>query len=68
MGHASTEAALRYQHATRERHEAIADRLDSMAAAITAERVEPAKESNVASMDAYRAVRQRRAVDKTRHG
>jgi hypothetical protein len=30
MGHASSEAALRYQHATRERDEAIARRLDEM--------------------------------------
>ncbi len=67
MGHASAEAALRYQHATRERDEAIADRLDSMAAALTAERVEPDRESNVASMEEHRAACQRRAVDKTRH-
>jgi integrase len=33
MGHASAEAALRYQHATRERDQAIAARLGAMAAA-----------------------------------
>ena len=35
MGHASAEAALRYQHATRERDAAIAARLDDMVANVT---------------------------------
>jgi hypothetical protein len=35
MGHASTDAALRYQHATSDRDRAIADALDRLAEAQT---------------------------------
>jgi hypothetical protein len=43
MGHASAEAALRYQYATRERNAAIAVRLEDMAANVNepAERQAP---------------------------
>ncbi len=76
MGHASAEAALRYQHATRERDEAIASRLDEMvinttrpaAGATAAGQFDSATGlSNVTSLEEHRAARQRAMAQQMRH-
>ncbi len=81
MGHASAEAALRYQHATRDRDHAIADALEAMVAgspvkpapdpaeqkSSDAAESEPA-ESNVTPIEKARTARQERAMaQKMRH-
>jgi len=76
MGHASAEAALRYQHATRERDAAIAARLDNMVADATKKvskqsRTDTGKVanegSNITSLDEHRAKRTQRMARGARH-
>ena len=76
MGHASAEAALRYQHATRERDEAIAARLGTMVAdadrKVSAHRYSDVgrvgdEGSNVTSLEDHRVARNRaNTLSKTR--
>ncbi len=77
MGHASAEAALRYQHATRERDDAIAARLGAMVAEadrkVSAQRDADVgrvgdESSNVTSLDDRRAERNRSKPHDARHG
>jgi integrase len=81
MGHASSEAALRYQHATRERDVTIAARLNRMVDETVGDRAvvgakgagpQPKEDSNIASLDAHREARRRATADvtaeTTRHG
>jgi hypothetical protein len=76
MGHASAEAALRYQHATRERDDAIAERLGAMVAdadrKVSAQRDSELGRvgdggSNVTSLEDHRVARNRpKTPSKTR--
>ena len=76
MGHASAEAALRYQHATRERDDAIAERLGAMVAdadrKVSAQRASElgcvgAGGANVTSLEDHRVARNRaNTLSKTR--
>jgi len=77
MGHASAEAALRYQHATRERDDAIAAGLGVMVADadrnVSAQRdneVGSAGDdvSNVTSLEDHRVARNRSKARDARHG
>jgi len=77
MGHASADAALRYQHATRDRDITIATRLDRLVEDAIQERSGPlgagAEEaqvrqgSNITSLDAHRAVRADAMAHRMRH-
>jgi len=77
MGHASAEAALRYQHATRERDDAIAAGLSAMVADadrnVSAQRdteVGSVEDdvSNVTSLEEHRVARNRSTTRDARHG
>jgi integrase len=77
MGHASSEAALRYQHATRERDVVIASRLDDMVSRSKPSGIgsPPVPETDsahplakVTSLEEHRAARQRSTAEQMRHG
>ena len=76
MGHASAEAALRYQHATRDRDAAIASRLNDMVTDAVeaggsnrgaADIEQPGDKSNVTSLEAHRVARTKGTRRGARH-